>query len=80
MTKKEWETQPRLRSTCLWVVREYWFVPVVPCTHAFLLIIKPIGSVKAECCAPIFTINWTGLPSNFKAIPGLGGGSGPCSL
>lgn len=47
-------------------------MPVAPYIHTFFLVIGPIGSVRTECCAPVSTINWTGLPSNFVVTLGSG--------
>lgn len=63
---KEWLTCPIPRSTFLWVVHEYWLLPVALWTYVLLLDRDPIGCFKIEFCAPVSTRNSTSLPSTFR--------------
>ena len=53
MTRKEWVTFPFPRSTVLWVVQGYFFIPVAPWTQEDFSEIFPWGLIKTECCAPV---------------------------
>lgn len=66
MTIKEWLICPIPRSTFLWVVHEYWLLPVALWTYVLLLDRGPIGCFKIEFCAPVSTRNSTGFPSTFR--------------
>lgn len=63
------------RSTFLWVVHEYWFMPVAPCTQDFLWDNFLWVSVNTECWAPVSMWKFTGVPSTLRVTLGSGRGS-----